>query len=207
MFLQNYYWFKKSHPIFKSTAESGDLFPFLIEHMYKECIHNLRPKLKLYKSYEKAQEGIEKLRQQMYPNLGNEGENDNKSLCTIIENESDYTSEAIVESDDEIKPPRTENEDDFPEDNNDDDLDLDENSQMDDTKSQENKEPEKTEEDLEFEAMFDKLAADSYQERIKELPKVTTRDIPVPISTKTVKKTYDQLQVSKNLNLKKSLDI
>ena len=164
--------------------------------MYKECIHNLRPKLKLFKSYEKAQEGIEKLRQQMYPNLGNESESDGKTLGTIIENESDYTSEAIVESDDEIKEPRSEIED-FPDD---DEMDVDENSQMDEGKSEENKEPEKTEEDMEFEAMFDKLAADSYQERIKELPKVTTRDIPVPISTKTVKKTYDQLQV-RNLNL------
>lgn len=161
--------------------------------MYKECIHNLRPKLKLFKSYEKAQEGIEKLRQQMYPNLGTESnENDGNALYAIAENESDYTSEAVMESDDEIKAPRSEIED-F---QDDEEMDMDENSQADELKSQENKEPEKTEEDMEFEAMFDKLAADSYQERIKELPKVTTRDIPVPISTKTVKKTYDQLQVS-----------
>lgn len=172
-----------------SSTESGDLFPYLIDHMYKECLHNIRPKLKLVKSYEKAQEGIEKLRQQMYPNLGNESEGDVKALCTIAENESDYTSEALVESDDETNAPRSEIEqEDFQD-------DVDENSQVDDLKSQENKEPEKTEEDMEFEAMFDKLAADSFQERIKELPKVNTRDIPVPISTKTVKKTYDQLQV------------
>ncbi|KAG5683793.1 hypothetical protein PVAND_013057 [Polypedilum vanderplanki] len=191
VFLQNYYWFKKSHPVFKSTAESGDLFPFLIEHMYKECLHNLRPKLKLYKSYEKAQEEIEKLKQQLYPNLG-EGESDGKLLNTIIENESDYTSEAVMESDDEIKP-RTEVDDFQEEDDNEEVKDEeDENSQMDDVKSQENKE--KTEEDLQFEAMFDKMAADSYQERIKELPKVTTRDIPVPMSTKAIKKTYEQLQ-------------
>lgn len=166
--------------------------------MYKECLHNLRPKLKPFKSYEKAQEGIEKLRQQMYPNLGNESESDNKTLGTIMENESDYTSEAIIESDDESNKPRSEIEN-FPEDD-----DIDENSQMDEGKSEENKEPEKTEEDVEFEAMFDKLAADSYQERIKELPKVTTRDIPVPISTKTVKKTYDQLQVRKYCLINKS---
>ena len=162
--------------------------------MYKECLHNLRPKLKPFKSYEKAQEGIEKLRQQMYPNLGNENESDNnKALGTIIENESDYTSEAIIESDDELNKPRSEIEE-YPDD---DEMDVDENSQVDEGKSEENKEPEKTEEDMEFEAMFDKLAADSYQERIKELPKVKTSDIPVPISTKTVKKTYDQLQVRK----------
>jgi regulator of nonsense transcripts 2 len=194
IFLQNYYWFKKSHPVFAATAESGDLFPFLIEHMYKECFHNLRPKLKLFKSYEKSQEEVEKLQKQLYPNLGAEDENKD-ALGTIMENESDYTTEAVLESDDddddedgEMKAPRSEAE--IQED------DVDEISQNDDLVAQdENIKPEKTEDDLMFEEMFDKMATDSYQERIKELPKVTTRDIPVPMSSKTVKKTYEQLQV------------
>lgn len=148
--------------------------------------------MKPFKTYEKAQEEVEKLKQKMYPNLGEGGESDGKSLGTILENESDYTSEAIAESDDEIKAPRSEREEEgFP-----DEDDMDDNSQVDDGVTQEDKEPEKTEEDMQFEAMFDKMAADSYQERIKELPKVTTRDIPVPMSTKAVKKTYEQLQVS-----------
>lgn len=172
--------------MFASPAESGDLFPHLIEHMYKECLHNLRPKLKLFKTYEKAQEEVEKLRQKFYPNLGEEGEGEGK-LGTINENESDYTSEALVESDDDFKP-RSENED-F--DDGDDDED---NSQMDDPKSQEQKEPEKCEDDLQFEAMFEKMATESYHERIKESAKVNTRDIPVPMTTRVAKKTYDQLQ-------------
>lgn len=160
--------------------------------MYKECLHNLRPKLKLFKSYEKAQEEIEKLRQQLYPNLGEGGsESDGKLLGTIMENESDYTSEAIAESDDEIKKPRSEM-DEF----NDGDAENDDyNEELDDGKSKADKN-DKTEDDLQFEAMFDKMSADSYQERIKELQKVTTRDIPVPMSTKAVKKTYEQLQVT-----------
>lgn len=188
VFLQNYYWFKKSHPVFESTTESGDLFPHLTEHMYKECLHNLRPKLKLFKSYEKAQEEVEKLRQQLYPNLGEGG--DGKTLGTINENESeDCTSEAWAESDDELKP-RSENED-F----QDDYTEEEKNSQLEDPKSQEQKEPEKSEQDLEFEAMFEKMASDSYQDRIKESSKVNTVDIPVPMSTRAgLKKTYEQLQ-------------
>lgn len=190
VFLQYYYWFKKSHPIFKSTLEGGDLFPFLIEHMYKECLHNLKPKLKLIKSYEKAQEEVEKLKQQFYPNLGNETDaSESKTLNTIIENESDYTSEAQVESDEEVR--RSEMDEDINDEEG-------ENSQIDDPKSEEIKVPEKSEEDLAFEAMFEKMSVDSYQERIKEVPKVPTRDIPLPMSTKSIKKTYDQLQEATN---------
>lgn len=156
--------------------------------MYKECLHNLRPKLKLFKSYEKAQEEVEKLRQQLYPNLGEAGDGDARGLGTINENESDYTSEALVETDDEMKP-RSENDN-----QDDDDYNDEDNSQIDDAKSQEQKEPEKSEEDLLFEAMYEKMATDSYQERIKESSKVNTRDIPVPMTTRVAKKTYEQLQ-------------
>lgn len=189
VFLQNYYWFKKSHPVFASSTESGDLFPHLIEHMYKECLHNLRPKMKIFKNYEKSQEEVEKLRMQFYPNLGEA--DDGKTLGTINENESDYTSEALMESDDEMKP-RSENEE-FQDDYN----SQEETSQMDDAKSQEQK-PEKSEEDLLFEAMFDKIATDSLQERVKESSKVNTRDIPVPMTTRVAKKTYEQLQETEN---------
>lgn len=155
--------------------------------MYKECLHNLRPKLKLFKSYDKAQEEVEKLRQQLCPNLGEV--DDGKTLGTINENESDYTSEAFdVESDDNVQP-RSENDDinDFTEEEK--------SSQVDEPKSQEQKEIEKSELDLEFEAMFEKMATDSYQERIRESSKVNSIEIPVPISNRVVKKsTYDQLQ-------------
>lgn len=150
-------------------------------------MHNLRPKLKLFKSSEQAQEEVEKLRQQLYPNLGEA--DDGKTLGTINENESeDCTSEAWVESDDQIKP-RSENED-----SEDESTEEEKNSQLDDPKSQEQKEPEKTEQDLEFEAMFEKMATDSYHERIRESSKVNTVDIPVPMSTRVAKKTYEQLQ-------------
>lgn len=160
--------------------------------MYKECLHNLRPKMKHFKTYEKAQEEVEKLRQQFYPNLGENGEGDSKTLGTINENESDYTSEALVESDEEIKP-RSENED-FQDDFNEED---EENSQIDGGKLVEVN-PEKSEEDLQFEIMFEKMATDSLQERVKESSKVNTRDIPVPMTTRVAKKTYEQLQEAEN---------
>lgn len=131
---------------------------------------------------------MEKLRVQLYPNLGEEGEG--RSLGTINENESDYTSEALMESDDEVKP-RSENED------QDDYVDdEEENSQLDDAKA--DKIPEKSEEDIQFEAMFEKMATDSLQERVKESSKVNTRDIPVPMTTRVAKKTYEQLQESES---------
>lgn len=150
-------------------------------------MHNLRPKTKLYKSFEASQEAVEKLRKQIYPNLNETGASDGRTLNTINENESDdYTSEAVG-SDDEVKP-RSENEEFIYED------DFEDSSQMDDVKSQEQKVPEKCEEDVEFESLFEKMQSDSLQERAKESAKVVTRDIPVPMTTRVAKKTYDQLQ-------------
>ena len=160
--------------------------------MYKESIYNLKPKLKLFKSYEKAQEEVDKIKQQLYPNLNAEADgSDSRTLNTITENESDYTSEAVAESDEEVARSEeeealnaiTENESD---------------SLIEDPKSEEIKVPEKSEDDIAFEAMFDKMSVDSYQERIKEVPKISTRDIPLPMSTKSIKKTYEQLQEVSN---------
>ncbi|KFB47523.1 hypothetical protein ZHAS_00015483 [Anopheles sinensis] len=81
VFFQQYYWFKKSHPFFAGSAGVGsdaglttgivsgakDLFPILIDHMYRECLKALRPKLKLFTSFEQAKEAVQKLRQQIYP--------------------------------------------------------------------------------------------------------------------------------------------
>lgn len=55
-----------------------------------------------------------------------------------------------------------------------------------------------TQEDLEFEQLFDRMAADSYQERLKESSKITAKDIPVPMTCKTIKKSYDQIQTGKS---------
>lgn len=67
VFFQHYYWFKKSDPIFSSVENTSDLFPILTDHYFKECLLTIRPKLKLYKSYEQAKEEVEKLQQELYP--------------------------------------------------------------------------------------------------------------------------------------------
>lgn len=51
----------------------------------------------------------------------------------------------------------------------------------------------RTKEDLEFEQMFEKMAQDSYQERLKETVKPNTKDIPVPMMVRNNKKSYEQI--------------
>lgn len=177
--------------------------------MYKECLHTLRPKIKLYKSFEKAKEEVENLRKQLYPNLNEAGTSDSeRKLNTIDENESegilteDYNSENIGDSDDDLIKPRSEIEDhDIGYDYED---DFREQSPAEDVKADKDKDvEEKTQEDLEFEAMYEKISLDSIQERIKESTKINPKDIPVPMTARTSKKTYEQLQVSKNYFTKK----
>lgn len=93
VFFQHYYWYKKSHPVFSRVENTSDLFPILVDHMYRDCVANVRPKLKvfnlnnrlkkfsikiilitsfnwkLYKNLEQAKEAIEKLKEELYPQL------------------------------------------------------------------------------------------------------------------------------------------
>jgi regulator of nonsense transcripts 2 len=202
VFFQQYYWFKKSNATFTLHA-ANDLFPILTDNMYKECVHNVRPKLKLFKSYEAAQEAVEKLRNQLYPDLlklmaadaGDDalttireenggGEEESEAAAETEEN----TSEAVYESDDDGKP-RVKRDDE------EDENELDDLREISPTEN-EARVPEKTQEDLDFEQAFEKLATESYQERMKEAVKPNANmDIPVPMTVKTSgKKTYDQLQ-------------
>lgn len=112
MFFQHYYWFKKSDPIFSSKEDTADLFPILTDHYYKECLLTVRPKLKLFKSFEQAKEEIEKLQMELYPNLFTSENTANGDLDTITEegneqtdtnnDNTEDTSEAFG-SDDEIR--------------------------------------------------------------------------------------------------------
>lgn len=57
---------------------------------------------------------------------------------------------------------------------------------------------ERQQEDIDFELAFEKMAADSYQERIRDTVKGGVKDIAVPIMAKmnNSKKTYDQISNS-----------
>lgn len=72
-------------------ANTSDLFPILTDHYYKECLLTVRPKLKLYKSYEQAKEEVEKLQQELYPNLLAATENGDPNMDTIAEETNEYT--------------------------------------------------------------------------------------------------------------------
>lgn len=60
------------------------------------------------------------------------------------------------------------------------------------------RERERTQEDAEFEQAFERMFADSYQERLREPVKTSTKDIAVPMMAKSGKKTYDQMQGADN---------
>ncbi|XP_050079483.1 regulator of nonsense transcripts 2 [Anopheles maculipalpis] len=129
VFLQQYYWYKKSHPYFATSSSGGigaganlekkptpnagsnvkDLFPILIDHMYRECLKFLRPKLKLYTSFEQAKEAVQSLRQKIFPageleRMNQEAEKANEqqpnSLRTVSDAPESSDHEDSLQSDD-----------------------------------------------------------------------------------------------------------
>lgn len=100
VFFQQYYWFKKSHPVFGGvTGEVGgegelieelgvaeDLFPILTDYMYKDTLKKVRPQLKHYKSYEEACEAVVELQVKLFPNIAagpEEEEEKGKEVKTV----------------------------------------------------------------------------------------------------------------------------
>ncbi|XP_053664077.1 regulator of nonsense transcripts 2 [Anopheles marshallii] len=125
VFFQQYYWYKKSHPYFTGSSAGGagaanneeksapgavptvkDLFPILMDHMYRECLKSLRPKLKLYASFEQAKEAVNSLRQKIFPGEGLERTNQDQdsngqhSLRTISDAPESSDHEDSLQSDD-----------------------------------------------------------------------------------------------------------
>ncbi|XP_037936989.1 regulator of nonsense transcripts 2-like isoform X1 [Teleopsis dalmanni] len=198
VFFQRYYWHKKSHPIFSKNENTFDLFPILVDHMYKECFTFLRPKMKLYKNLEEAVTAVEDLKLKLYPNLGKTASESNDKGLESISEDNEYDDGASensnsldsrrnsVQEGDEMMNADMGNTGDFG--NN---TDWTENEYV--LEDYEEKMPEKSKEDLEFEQMFEKMAADSYQERLKETVKPNTKDIPVPMVTRKSKKSYEQI--------------
>lgn len=144
---------------------------------------------------------------QLYPNLTNQdgsgdgGTTTEGGLESIREIESELdeltegtASEAIGDSDDEIRGDRerTEGEEEDDDDDENEDIDVETNPLNDEIIVPDKKE--QTQEDIDFEMAFEKMSTDSYQERIKDAIKPTNKDIPVPMMAKSGKKTYDQLQ-------------
>ncbi|XP_030378206.1 regulator of nonsense transcripts 2 isoform X2 [Scaptodrosophila lebanonensis] len=190
VFFQHYYWFKKSHPVFAHPEDTSDLFPILVDHTYRDCLAAVRPKLKLYKSLEQAKEAIEQLKEQLYPQLkSTDGTQSGLTIGEHSELEEGVTDEesgsatehrqrhaAAAEAEPEAE---TEHNNDWTE------------NEVEQAVPQ--APPEKSKEDIEFEQMYEKMTADSYQERLKEPLKATAKDIPVPMTVRLQKKSYDHI--------------
>ncbi|XP_017109245.2 regulator of nonsense transcripts 2 [Drosophila bipectinata] len=186
VFFQHYYWFKKSHPVFSKSENTSDLFPILVDHTYRDCLTSVRPKLKLYKSMEQAKAAIDALQEKLYPQLKTNCNQDTAltTISEISELDDAATDEDSGSSNDQRERQVAGQE---PEQGND--------------WTENETEPlpvqplpvEKSKEDLEFEQMYEKMTTDSYQERLKEPIKATPKDIPVPMTARLQKKSYEQL--------------
>nr|CAI5856685.1 unnamed protein product [Callosobruchus analis] len=200
VFLQAYYWFKKS--LWKEA------FPPILEHIYKDTLTTLRPKMKQCQSYEQALEELESIR----TTLGVEKllEMDNKvnseeGLDTITEIDNEEAGDE--ENSECVTGPIT--DDTATEDETVDHTQAsdDEGDQLTSEAEQEAisesvaipKGPKKVDcpEDADFLNALDKMVSENIQERMKEPVKPTNVDISVPVILKSsVKKTYEQLQDS-----------
>lgn len=223
VFLQAYYWFKRSDPIWQSN------FPVSVDYLLRDTLTALRPKLSLFESYEQAQEEVQNVRK----NLGiganliiGESGDSNRGLDSIAETDAEMdeeTSETVQnalsdddtssdEEDDVREASLREDDDDEDEqgtrDDKDEESDEDGDEESDegggDTAEEEamsNALPSRPKhvtctEDDEFVNALDKMVSDNIQERMRDNVKPAQVDISVPMTVRSSKKTYEQLQVS-----------
>lgn len=114
---------------------SDYLLPRIVEDMYKDCLAVVRPKLKLFKSVEEARDAIDKLRRELYPNLFSQpssrdgaGDTENEGNLETIREDSENddmtggeTSEALVESDGDVRGNDDEDGEEYDDDDEDED--------------------------------------------------------------------------------------
>lgn len=199
VFFQAYYWFKR--------GLWGEAFPPPMEHLFRDTLHQLRPKLTLVQSYEEAQKEIEKIRKAL----------DIEKLTTVEENKEDGL-EVIQETDNEdpaddeasdcVTNPITDDtatEDETQDHTQGSDDEGEAMEQLSEAEPDGEEEVSETEaipsgpkrvdcpEDDDFQNALDKMVSENIQERMRETVK-TSVDISVPFVLKSNKKTYDQLQ-------------
>lgn len=204
IFLQAYFWFKKDL--------WGKLFPPMLEHIFKETLLSLRPKLKLCKSLEEAQTEVNNIKKTLGIDLlQNEIDQKNANeniMNTIVEMENEDIGDEDV-----FDTPINCNEDTPTEDET-----LD-NTQGTEDEGDTNSEaenilnesmaipsaPKKMEcaEDKDFMNALDRMVSENIQERMREPVKASNVDISVPVLVKNhSKKTYEQLQVKDDIEEK-----
>ncbi|XP_060521085.1 regulator of nonsense transcripts 2 isoform X2 [Cylas formicarius] len=198
VFLQMYYWHKKE--------ALKEVFPPTLEHIFKETLSTLRPKLKLCQSYEEAQVEVNNIRITLgVESLLNEttGKGEDGALDVIAETDNeDVADEDVSEGAAGPVTDDTATEDETVENTqgSDEEGDL-ETSEAEAEPVSESlaipKGPRKVEcpEDDEFLSALDKMVSENIQERMREPVKTGNVDISVPVVLKSnVKKSYEQLQ-------------
>ncbi|XP_026470757.1 regulator of nonsense transcripts 2-like [Ctenocephalides felis] len=193
IFFQNYYWFKKNDPIWETEK-----YPLLFDHEYKDSLQSIGRKITIYNSFEECQEAIDNLKKMLYPNLGEESnENDVTDSLNTIEEETE--GEEVDETDGDVVNSHEDSEMDLK--NNDDEELTEEFSEQEGISSTEdvkvkllNTTPRDTEEDQLFQQALDKMMAENCQERLKDTAKMRRDDIVVPMIARNNKKNYDQIQ-------------
>ncbi|XP_017777953.1 PREDICTED: regulator of nonsense transcripts 2 [Nicrophorus vespilloides] len=198
-FFQAYYWFK--HSLW------GEAFPPPLEHLFKDTLNQLRPKLKLCTSYEDSQKEIMHIKR----NLGisdhmqdDETKGDGLEIITETDNEeqgedevSDCVTAPITTDDTATEDETVDNTQGSDEEVDRDNSDMDQQDQQGVASEIEAipSGPRKVEckEDDEFLNALDKMVSENIQERMRETVKASHIDISVPV-LKSNKKNYDQLQ-------------
>lgn len=69
IYLQRYYWFKRSHPMYEDETK----FPLGMTNLYLETISGLRPKLKMYADFEEACLAVQKVENEFISVLKQKG--------------------------------------------------------------------------------------------------------------------------------------
>ncbi|KAJ8931717.1 hypothetical protein NQ314_015335 [Rhamnusium bicolor] len=198
-FLQAYYWYKKE--LWKEA------FPPILEHIFKDTLVTLRPKLKPCQTCEEALEELNNIRTTLEKLLEVDSKvTEEDGLDTIAETDNEEAGED--ETSEGVTGPITD-------DTGTDDETVDHTQGTDDEGEPMTSEaeqeavseslaiprgPKKMEctEDADFLNALDKMVSENIQERMREPVKAGNVDISVPVVVKSnVKKTYEQLQVSK----------
>ncbi|KAL1517813.1 hypothetical protein ABEB36_001536 [Hypothenemus hampei] len=195
VFLQMYYCYKKD--LWKES------FPPDLEHIFKETLSILRPKLKVCQSYEEAQAEVNNIRVALgIEKLVEENKHElDEGLDTIAEtdNEEGLDDEASEGAGPVTDDTATEDETvDHTQDSDDAEQDI---SEAEGEPVSESlaipKGPKKVDcpEDEDFLSALDKMVSENIQERMREPVKAGSVDISVPVVVKSnIKKSYDQLQ-------------
>lgn len=194
VFFQAYYLFKKEL--------LQTVFPPSLEHIFKETLLTLRPKIKFYSNYEEALTEVNNVRTTLGMETSSPSQED--GLETITETDNEDVGEDESEGQTNPITDDTATEDETVDHTNGSDEEGDEIEEMGTSEAEQEpgseslaipKQPKriKCAEDEEFLTALDKMVSENIQERMKE-PMKANVDISVPVVLKSNKKTYDQLQ-------------